>query len=105
MELAAMALLRALPDDYSAFKSALMLLLDYQTVKEAMMLEQQTPRASDSTIAMKTAHTTQTSPPSQPSVCDICSRPGHTLDICYKYLDAICLADGQTIGSAGIGSL
>jgi hypothetical protein len=42
-ELAAMALIRVLPDDYSAFKSALKLLpkFDYVTVKEAMILEQQ----------------------------------------------------------------
>jgi hypothetical protein len=50
------ALLHALPEDFQAFTSSLMLLpqLDYPTVKDAVVLEEQNcqPRPSDAPIAL-----------------------------------------------------
>jgi hypothetical protein len=91
-ELASMALIRALPADYAAFKSALMLLpqFDYNTVKEAMILEQQnrTPRISDSSVTFTSSQVATTPSLSSATTCAFCKRPGHSIDNCYKYKDA-----------------
>jgi len=71
--------------------TALVLLptFDYQTVKEAMILEQQN-RMSHGTDSNITLNTTQTTKPSslQSITCDFCQCPRHNIESCFKYQDA-----------------
>ncbi|THH03234.1 hypothetical protein EW145_g6416, partial [Phellinidium pouzarii] len=68
-ELAAVALVRALPMEYSSFRSALLLLtnFDFKTVKDAFLQEQKNrqPRAADSALALSSA--LKVSSPAKPS--------------------------------------
>ena len=91
-ELHSMALIRALPDEYSAFTSSLMLIdnLDRATIYEAFRNEQlnrerrtgtSADSASTNALAMKTNSTSNV-------VCNFCGYRGHTLDQCRKYSSA-----------------
>ncbi|THH04600.1 hypothetical protein EW145_g5395 [Phellinidium pouzarii] len=75
-ELAAVALVRALPMEYSSFRSALLLLtnFDFKTVKDAFLQEQKNrqPRAADSALALSSALKVSTpAKPSSQSVLDL----------------------------------
>ena len=89
-ELHSMALIRALPDEYSSFISSLMLIdnLDRGTVHEAFRNEQlnrerrlgtQTDGASSTALAAKP------STPAANPACDFCGYRNHTLSQCRKY--------------------
>ena len=98
-ELAYIALIRALPEEYSSFRSALLLLADFslKTLKEAFMQEQMNrqKRAAEQSIAMKvttaspkpSSHSAQNS--SAQSRCDFCGMKNHTEANCFKRRDAI----------------
>ncbi|KNZ72084.1 hypothetical protein J132_04365 [Termitomyces sp. J132] len=94
-ELASMALIRALPDDFSAFVSTLLLKddLDKAKIHQAFVTEETQPRrCSDESaaaiIAMSTALAKVT--------CDFCTLQGHTQANCYKYKAAQQQAKQQT---------
>ncbi|THH09759.1 hypothetical protein EW145_g1773 [Phellinidium pouzarii] len=93
-ELAAVALVRALPMEYSSFHSALLLLtnFDFKTVKDAFLQEQKNrqPRAADSALALSSALkvSTPAKPSSQSVVCEFCDIKGHTEAQCFKRRDA-----------------
>ncbi|THG96406.1 hypothetical protein EW145_g7784 [Phellinidium pouzarii] len=93
-ELAAVALVRALPMEYSSFRSALLLLtnFDFKTVKDAFLQEQKNrqPRAADSALALSSALkvSTPAKPSSQSVVCEFCDIKGHTEAQCFKRRDA-----------------
>ncbi|THG94897.1 hypothetical protein EW145_g8055, partial [Phellinidium pouzarii] len=93
-ELAAVALVRALPMEYSSFRSALLLLtnFDFKTVKDAFLQEQKNrqPRAADSALALSSALkvSTPAKPSSQSIVCEFCDIKGHTEAQCFKRRDA-----------------
>ncbi|THH03395.1 hypothetical protein EW145_g6293 [Phellinidium pouzarii] len=93
-ELAAVALVRALPMEYSSFRSALLLLtnFDFKTVKDAFLQEQKNRqlRAADSALALSSALkvSTPAKPSSQSIVCEFCDIKGHTEAQCFKWRDA-----------------
>lgn len=83
-ELASMALIRALPDEYSGFVSSLLLLdkLDKATIQQAFVTEETQRRrrandASASAIAMAAALVK--------AICDFCGKPGHDQSKCFAY--------------------
>ncbi|THH01890.1 hypothetical protein EW145_g6839 [Phellinidium pouzarii] len=79
-EIAAVALVQALPMEYSSFHSALLLLtnFDFKTVKDAFLQEQKNHQlhAADSALALKVS--TPAKPSSQSVVCAFCNIKGHT---------------------------
>ena len=86
-ELASMALIRALPEEYSHFTSSLLLLdkLDKATIQQAFVTEdtQRRRRAADasaSTMAM-TASLAK-------AICDFCGKPGHDMAKCFAFQKA-----------------
>jgi len=83
-KLASMALIRALPDEYSGFVSSLLLLdkLDKATIQQAFVTEETQRRrrandASTSAIAMAAALVK--------AVCDFCGKSGHDQSKCFAY--------------------
>ena len=98
-KLACIALIRALPKEFSSFRSALLLLADFslKTLKEVFIQEQinRQKRAAKQSIAMKvttaspklSSHSAQNS--SAQSRCDFCGIKNHTEANCFKRHDAI----------------
>ena len=86
-ELAAMVLIRALPEEYNTFVSSLLLLdkLDKKTVQDVFITEeiQRCRRAADisSSAAAMAASSAQLK-------CDFCGRSGHAIATCYSYASA-----------------
>nr|GAT43152.1 predicted protein [Mycena chlorophos] len=94
-ELASIAMIRALPEEYKSFRSSLFLLpqLDKATVTEAFVLEEadrkaQAKKEQELALAMKAAVDAQaaaaaaaTGQPSQ-EWCDWCEKGGHTTSAC-----------------------
>lgn len=92
-EITAALLLRALPEEYSSFRSALLLMttFDLKTVKEAFIQEQKSrqPRSGDSALALKASTaSSKSSSSSKPTNCDFCGIRGHVEANCYKKRDA-----------------
>ena len=103
-ELACMALLRSLPEDYNHLTSSLLLLdsLDKQKVHSAFITEEiNRSRRSDalstpnSTDALKTSSSTsvqssgQFRRPKNNYKCDYCGRDGHSSKRCHKRMDQL----------------
>ena len=89
-ELHSMALIRALPEEYSSFVSSLMLIdnLDRSTIHEAFRNEQlnrerRSGFSGDSTSGVALSTTSVIG-----SICDFCGFKGHTLPQCRKFLAA-----------------
>ena len=105
-ELECMALIRALPDEYSAFSSSLMLVDDLKktTVLEAFKNEEanQKRRADTDPIASSAMSISSSSPSNRSAqhnakngpgkrsklICDFCHRAGHSKQRCFKYLES-----------------
>lgn len=127
-DLSAMALIRALPDEYSSFVSSLLLLptFGYEEVKAAFYNEEQT-RISRSdaqtmaTLANRVVHdssapkhssnSTRSTPSSNPHPphstprppkppCDFCGRTNHTFNTCWEYQAAQKKAKGGTTNTS-----
>lgn len=93
-DLAAMTLIRSLPDNYRGFVSSLILLdseqIDYPTIKEAFALEESTHGSStgnnaDVVAAAAAAFAPTLSTSSTLVSCLFCSRNFHTLENCHKF--------------------
>ena len=92
-ELASMAMIRALPEEYSAFTSSLLLLdkLDKATIHQAFVGEeiQRRRRASDLATALSAS---SSSAASSATKCEFCGMKNHTMEKCYKFINAQKLA-------------
>ena len=105
-ELAMMTLIRSLPDEFSNFKSALLLVpgsLDFKTVKEAFLQEERTrqPRASEQ-LAMRAFNSQPRAPRRRPGtrsnvVCGYppCKKQGHTTEQCFMRQKDIARRSGE----------
>ncbi|TDL20497.1 hypothetical protein BD410DRAFT_700995, partial [Rickenella mellea] len=88
-----MALIRALPAEYSSFASSLLLLEKFDKAKlhQAFITEEnnRVPRPTvDSPIALRSAAIAHSST----TKCTFCTRTGHVMENCYKFRDAKQLA-------------
>lgn len=83
-DLSVIALVKALPEQYSAFRSALMLLpkLDMASVSTAFQAEESTRAGTSASLAMA-AQARQSA--SNTMVCDFCKLSGHLVATCFKY--------------------
>ena len=88
-ELASMAMIRSLPDDYSSFVSSLLLMdkLEKSTIQQAFHTEETQRRRRSETDESAAALSTS-SKSSSKEHCDFCDRDGHTLPKCFKYQKA-----------------
>jgi gag-polypeptide of LTR copia-type len=101
-DLMSMAMVRALPQEYSSFVSSLILLpqFDFKTLKEAFILEESNRRATSAstsvtavanlarvsnkcTLASKS--TSKPPPPSPKLICEFCQTHNHSQDQCRLY--------------------
>ena len=92
-ELASMALIRALPDEFSTFALSLLLQdkLEKTTIHQAFVTEesQRRHRASEApNVASALAATSQPSPSSSPIKCAFCGINNHQQDSCTRFLRA-----------------
>jgi hypothetical protein len=118
-ELQAMAMIRALPAEYQAFRSSLMLLdkIDKRTLQEAfkneeiqrLQAENASPASPARALAASTSGARQnTLRPRTLYNCDFCGRVGHTMDRCKQFAAAQGKQDGEPRDRgwvAGLGSL
>jgi len=84
-ELASMAMIRSLPDDYSSFVSSLLLMdkLKKDIIHQAFHTEEtQRRRRAETEDSTSTALNISNSSSGN---CGFCDKPGHTMDKCYKY--------------------
>ncbi|KAF7360920.1 Integrase catalytic domain-containing protein [Mycena sanguinolenta] len=94
-ELASVAMIRALPEEFQSFRSSLFLLsqLDKATVTEAFILEEadrttQAAKNQEATLALKAAQEAATAtagaaaPPAAKEHCDWCVKDGHAMKDC-----------------------
>jgi len=101
-ELMSMVMIRSLPPDFSSFVSSLILLpqLDFKTLKEAFLLEEDHRKAADRSTAIAAAanltkttskrpNPSSTSPAASPSstkpTCEFCQTYNHTQAQCRLY--------------------
>jgi hypothetical protein len=101
-DLMSMAMVCALPQEYSSFVSSLILLpqFDFKTLKEAFILEEINRRATSAsasitasanlarvsnkhTLASKS--TSKPPPPSPKLICEFCQTHNHSRDQCHLY--------------------
>jgi len=116
-ELQAMAMIRALPAEYQAFRSSLMLLdkIDKRTLQEAFKNEeiqrQQAENVSSASPARALAASTSGAKQNTPRPrtlynCDFCGRVGHTMDRCRQFAaaqrEARWKAQGQGMTGQGM---
>jgi hypothetical protein len=89
-ELASMAMICALPEEYSNFTSSLLLLdkLDKATIHQAFVGEetQCRRRASDMSSVGTALSASTSSAPTKPT-CDFCGMKGHVTNKCYQYIN------------------
>jgi len=88
-ELASMAMIRALPEEFSGFSSSLLLKdnLDKATVQQAFVTEEtQRRRCANDTPTVGTAFKAVSS--DTVVKCDFCGMHRHTIDKCYAYIAA-----------------
>ncbi|KAF8977378.1 hypothetical protein BDQ17DRAFT_1266641 [Cyathus striatus] len=86
-----MALIRALPEEYSSFVSALLMKdkLDKEVIHAAFIVEEQNRTArSPDTSNVNGALAASTSSRSGLQKCDFCSRTGHTIANCHTFRKA-----------------
>ncbi|KAF8226815.1 hypothetical protein L208DRAFT_344995 [Tricholoma matsutake] len=89
-ELHSMALIRALPNEYSSFVSSLMLIdnLDRSTIHEAFRNEQLNCECHSGFSSDSTSGTALATSSVIGLLCDFCRFKGHTLPQCRKFLAA-----------------
>ncbi|KAF8226531.1 hypothetical protein L208DRAFT_1301448, partial [Tricholoma matsutake] len=89
-ELHSMALIRALPNEYSSFVSSLMLIdnLDRSTIHEAFRNEQLNHEHHSGFSSDSTSSTALATSSVIGLLCDLCRFKGHTLPQCRKFLAA-----------------
>jgi hypothetical protein len=87
-ELASMALIRALPDDYSAFSSSLLLMdkLDKSTIHQAFVTEDiQCKKHAGNALGSSQALAARSGSQNASDTCDFCGRTGHKVATCWSF--------------------
>ncbi|PPQ94350.1 hypothetical protein CVT25_000396, partial [Psilocybe cyanescens] len=89
-ELASLTLIRALPDEYNAFASSLLLLnkMDKATIHQAFVTEDiQRCRCASDMPAVATAFQTTLTPSASKQKCAFCNMSNHVMDKCHKFIN------------------
>jgi len=90
-ELASMAMIRSLPDDYSSFVSSLLLMdkLEKSAIHQAFHTEETQRRRRAEIEQISSDKALSTVPQTSTTLhCDFCDKPGHIIAKCYKYIKA-----------------